>query len=64
MRLLPTRANGQVAFGHYVWREEAGAYLRGELSVLSLRGSEIAEIVVFRSPEAFAGFDLPERLEP
>ena len=64
MRLLPTRANGQVAFGHYVWREEAGAYLRGELSVLSLRGHEIAEIVVFRSPEAFTGFDLPERIEP
>lgn len=62
-RLLPTRANGQLAFGHYVWREEAGAFLRRELSVVSLRGSEIAEITVFRTPESFAGFDLPERIE-
>jgi RNA polymerase sigma-70 factor (ECF subfamily) len=63
MRLQPTRANGQIAFGHYIWREEAGAYLLGELSVLSLRGSEIAEITAFRTPEAFAAFDLPEKLD-
>ena len=63
MRVLPTRANGQVAFGHYIWRDEAGAFMRGEISVLSLRGSEIAEILVFRNADAFAGFDLPERIE-
>ena len=63
MRVLPTWSNGQLAFAHYIWREEAGAYVRHVISVLSLRGREIAEMVVFRSEEAFEGFDLPERIE-
>ena len=49
MRVLPTWSNGQLAFAHYIWREEAGAYLRHVISVLSLRGPEIAEMVVFRT---------------
>ena len=61
-RLLPTTANGQLAFGHYLWHEDGGAFVRRELSVISLRGSEIVEITVFRTPEAFAGLDLPQQL--
>ncbi len=64
MRVVPTWSNGQLAFAHYIWRDDAGAYLRHVISVLSLRGREIAEMVVFRSEEAFDGFDLPERIEP
>ena len=49
-RVLPTRANGQPAFGHYLWSEEAGAFLASELSVLTLAGDRIAELTVFRDP--------------
>jgi hypothetical protein len=39
------------------------AFVRHAITVLSLRGTEITELTFFRSPEAFAGFDLPERIE-
>jgi RNA polymerase sigma-70 factor (ECF subfamily) len=63
-RLLPTRANGQLAFGHYSWRDDRDAFVRHAITVLSLRGSEIAAITFFRSANAFAGFALPEIVEP
>ncbi len=62
VRLLPTRVNGQLAFGHYAWNERAGAYLPGELTVLALRGREIAELLAFRTPKAFTGLELPARI--
>lgn len=62
-RLVPTAANGQVAFGHYSWREEPRAFVRHAITVLSLRGAEIAGLTFFRSPQAFTGFDLPDRVE-
>jgi RNA polymerase sigma-70 factor (ECF subfamily) len=63
-RLVPTRANGQIAFGHYSWRAEPSAFVRHAITVLTLRGTEIAQITIFRTPSAFAGFDLPERVAP
>jgi RNA polymerase sigma-70 factor (ECF subfamily) len=63
-RLVPTWANGQVAFGHYSWRSEPRVFARHAITVLTLRGSQIAEVTFFRSPEAFTGFDLPEQLAP
>jgi RNA polymerase sigma-70 factor (ECF subfamily) len=62
-RLVPTWANGQVAFGHYSWRAEPNAFVRHAITILTLRGTQIAEITIFKSTEAFAGFELPERLE-
>lgn len=61
-RLVPTSANGQVAFGHYSWHEQANGFVRHAITVLSLRETEIAQITFFRSAEAFTGFDLPERI--
>jgi RNA polymerase sigma-70 factor (ECF subfamily) len=61
-RLVPTRANGQVAFGHYSWRDEPQAFVRHAITVLTLREAEIEQLTFFRSPGAFTGFDLPERL--
>jgi RNA polymerase sigma-70 factor, ECF subfamily len=61
-RLLPTRANGQLAFGHYIWREERGAFAAESIGVLTLDGERIAEMMMFRTPEAFAGFGLPDEL--
>jgi RNA polymerase sigma-70 factor (ECF subfamily) len=61
-RLVPTRANGQLAFGHYVWFEERGAFGAHAIDVLTLDGDRIAEITVFMDPEAFARFGLPDEL--
>ena len=60
-RVLPTRANGQLAFGHY--RLSEGRFAAHALIVLALRGQEIAEFTVFLTPEPFARFGLPESLE-
>jgi len=46
-RLLPTRANGQVAVGAYSWDEARGAYLAHVLNVLSLRGAHITAVTSF-----------------
>jgi RNA polymerase sigma-70 factor (ECF subfamily) len=63
-RVLPTSANGQPAFGHYIWSDEAGAFVANELSVLTLAGDRIAELTVFRDPPLLTRFHLPERIEP
>jgi hypothetical protein len=63
-RVLPTRANGQLAFGHYIWRDEPGVFVAREISVLALRGAEIEDITIFRDPEAPGRFGLPEQIEP
>ena len=61
-RMIPIRANGQLAFGHYIWREKRGAFAADAIDVLTLDGDRIAEIDLFRDPEAFARFGLPEEL--
>ena len=48
-RHIPTRANGQLAVGCYMWDEERESYVAGVLDVLTLRGGRIA-----------AGHRLPE----
>jgi RNA polymerase sigma-70 factor (ECF subfamily) len=64
IRLVPTRANGQLAFGHYSWRAPESAYVPHAITILSLRDEKIAEITIFKTPEAFAGFELPDRITP
>jgi RNA polymerase sigma-70 factor (ECF subfamily) len=61
-RLVPVRANGQLAFGHYEWRAERGAFVAHAIDVLTLSGDRIAEITAFMDPQAFAGFGLPDAL--
>jgi RNA polymerase sigma-70 factor (ECF subfamily) len=61
-RVVPTRANGQLAFAHY-HSDDDGTFRLGELCVLMLEGDRIKEITAFRSREAFASFDLPETLD-
>jgi RNA polymerase sigma-70 factor (ECF subfamily) len=60
-RVVPTRANGQLAFGHYGLKEDR--FEPHALSVLTLRGQEIAELTVFLTREPFARFGLPETLD-
>ena len=60
-RLLPTRANGQLAFGDYHWDGEGFA---GEgIAVLTVRDTRIQDLTVFRTPELLERFGLPARLD-
>ena len=61
-RLVPTHANGQLAFGHYEWSEERGAFVAHAINVVTLDGDRIAEITAFLDPEAFARFGLADVL--
>jgi len=58
-RLLPVGANGQLAFGHYIWNEATGGYLPHGINVLTLRGTQVSEITAFLTPDAFGRFGLP-----
>jgi RNA polymerase sigma-70 factor, ECF subfamily len=77
-RHVPTRANGQLAVGCYMWNEERESYVAAVLDVLTLRGGRIAEVTGFVSPwvfkrfgevsgsmtpEAFRRFGLPDELQ-
>jgi RNA polymerase sigma-70 factor (ECF subfamily) len=54
-RVVPTRANGQLAFGEYVWDGETEDFRPHGITVLTLRGDRIAELT------AFLDADIPER---
>jgi RNA polymerase sigma-70 factor (ECF subfamily) len=60
-RFLPTSANGQLAFGTYLWDSASGAYIPGGLDVLTIRDGRVAEIVAFLSAD-LTDFGLPESL--
>ncbi|MGP4093263.1 sigma-70 family RNA polymerase sigma factor [Nonomuraea sp. KM90] len=57
-RFLPARANGQLAFGTYMWDEERDGYVPTGLDLIVVRGTEIAEVVSFLTAD-FAEFGLP-----
>jgi RNA polymerase sigma-70 factor (TIGR02960 family) len=59
---LPTTANGQLAFGTYLWDEAASAYVPGGLDVLTLRGGYVAEVTAFLTAD-LTRFGLPPRIE-
>src|SRR6185295_413015 len=61
-RLIPTRANGQPAFGHYFWEDERDAFVFNDILVLTMDGPKIGEITAFLTPELFARFGLPEEV--
>jgi RNA polymerase sigma-70 factor (ECF subfamily) len=63
-RLIPVRANGQLAFGHYDWDEERGAFRAHGITVLTLDGERIAEITAFLDAELIPRFGLPDEIEP
>jgi RNA polymerase sigma-70 factor (TIGR02960 family) len=60
-RFLPTSANGQLAFGTYLWDDDAGAYLPGGLDVLTIQNGRVAQIVAFLSAD-LANYGLPASL--
>lgn len=50
VRVVPTWASGQPAFGVYHWSDEAGAYAPVALQVLTMRDDRIADITAFVDP--------------
>lgn len=58
-RLVPLRANGQLAFAGYL--DDANGFRLGGLNVLTLRGGRIAEITSFLDPAMFDRFELPKK---
>ncbi len=59
LRLVPTRANGQPAFGCYFPCPRTGIARAYGLIVLTLAGSNIAEITFFADSGVFPHFGLP-----
>jgi RNA polymerase sigma-70 factor, ECF subfamily len=62
-RVLPTRANGQPAFGHFGWDDGANAFVPHGIAVVGVDAERIADITIFRDPPDFASFGLPERID-
>ena len=61
-RVVPARANGQLAFGNYRWDEQREAFEPRSLSVLTLGREGIAEITTFLGAELPLRFGLPDEL--
>jgi RNA polymerase sigma-70 factor (ECF subfamily) len=61
-RLIPTRANGQPAFGCYLRDQHAPIAHAYGLMVLTLSGNHVAEITGFADTGVFAAFGLPRTL--
>jgi RNA polymerase sigma-70 factor (ECF subfamily) len=63
LRLVPTRANGQPAFGYYVLGPDASTFLLNGLMVLELRNDQISRITRFGGTGRLAAFGLPPELD-
>ena len=61
-RLLPIRANGQLAFACYQGDPGGEGFRLGAINVLSLRAGRIVEIAGFLDPDLHRHFGLPEAL--
>ena len=62
-RVVPIRANGQLAFGKYIWNREREAFMAHSISVLTLDREAIAEITSFLGAELIPRFGLPEEID-
>lgn len=61
-RFLPAYANGQVAYGTYLWDDERGVFVAAGLDLVEFRGTKIAEVMSFLMPEIFDRFGLPDEV--
>jgi RNA polymerase sigma-70 factor (ECF subfamily) len=55
-------ASGQVAFATYRWLPDEGGWIANAVHVLTLRGTEIADVTCFLDPETHAAFGVPRTL--
>jgi hypothetical protein len=64
VRLVATRANGQPAFGYYIWDGTLSAFRGNGLLVLALRSDRVCSITRFGGADIIARFELPAVVEP
>jgi RNA polymerase sigma-70 factor (ECF subfamily) len=62
-RLVPIRANGQLAFACYQGDPDGERFRLGAVNVLSLRAGRIVEIAGFLDPGLHRHFGLPEEID-
>jgi hypothetical protein len=62
-RMIPTRANGQPAYGFYVADVQASAFCSHGLIVLTLEGDRISAITRFVDNSVMEWFGLPQTLD-
>lgn len=62
MRLIPTSANGQPAFGVYLREREGDDYQQFNLHVLTIAEGRVAHVGAFFGAEMFQKFGLPESI--
>jgi RNA polymerase sigma-70 factor (ECF subfamily) len=62
--LLPTRANGQPALGHYLRPVDASVYVPASIIVLTMSGERLSGITHFLDASLARYFRLPARLAP
>jgi RNA polymerase sigma-70 factor, ECF subfamily len=62
LRYIPTRSNGQLAFGTYLLDAGRNAYLPIAVDVLTLHGTSVTDVTAFRTPELFPDFGLPDHI--
>ncbi len=60
-RFLPTTANGQLAFGTYLWGETTREYVPGGLDILTICNARVAEVTAFLTAD-LTRFGLPARI--
>jgi RNA polymerase sigma-70 factor (ECF subfamily) len=59
-RFIPIRANGQLAFGTYIWMPDKGRYRGNAVHLIDLDADGlIADVTCFLTPEVFSAFGLP-----
>jgi RNA polymerase sigma-70 factor (ECF subfamily) len=58
-RHIPSRANGQLAVGCYLWDEQERGFKAHSLDVLTLRGDRIAEVTAFLGAGFLRDLGLP-----
>jgi RNA polymerase sigma-70 factor (TIGR02960 family) len=63
-RLLPTRANGRLAFGSYLGEPAGAAAVPAGLFVLTVAGDRIAALTRFHLAGLYPRFGLPQTLDP
>ena len=63
-RVVPVRANGQLAFAKYRWDQERDAFAAHSLSVCTLDRERIADFTTFLDPELLPRFGLRDQIEP
>jgi RNA polymerase sigma-70 factor (ECF subfamily) len=59
-RLVPLRANGQLAFAHYRWHGEGERFAAHSINVITLAGERIGAVTAFLDASLFPAFGLPE----